>query len=71
MDTDDFWELIEAARASGVAGRPLHEMLADRRRIPLTAWPRILPGPLPSDSRETARSSTRGSTTPLLTRSSG
>jgi hypothetical protein len=29
VDTDDFWELIEAARASAVAGRPFHEVLAD------------------------------------------
>ena len=29
MDTDDFWELIEAARASAVAGRAFHEVLAD------------------------------------------
>jgi Protein of unknown function (DUF4240) len=29
MDTDDFWELIEAARASAVAGTAFHEVLAD------------------------------------------
>jgi hypothetical protein len=29
MDTDGFWELIEAARAPAVTGRPFHEMLAD------------------------------------------
>jgi Protein of unknown function (DUF4240) len=29
MHTDDFWELIEAARASAVAGRAFHEVLAD------------------------------------------
>jgi Protein of unknown function (DUF4240) len=29
MDTDDFWELIETARASAVAGRAFHEVLAD------------------------------------------
>src|SRR3984957_11384455 len=28
MDTDDFWELIETARASAVAGRAFHEVLA-------------------------------------------
>jgi Protein of unknown function (DUF4240) len=29
MDTDDFWELIETARESAVAGRAFHEVLAD------------------------------------------
>jgi hypothetical protein len=29
MDTDDFWELIETARASVVAVRAFHEVLAD------------------------------------------
>jgi hypothetical protein len=29
MDTDDFWELIETARASAVAGGAFHEVLAD------------------------------------------
>ena len=29
MDTDDFWELIETARASAVAGRAFHEVMAD------------------------------------------
>lgn len=29
MDTDGFWELIEAARASAVAGRAFHEVLSD------------------------------------------
>jgi hypothetical protein len=29
VDTDGFWDLIEAARVSAVEGRPVHEMLAD------------------------------------------
>jgi hypothetical protein len=29
MDTNGFWELIETARASAVAGRAFHEVLAD------------------------------------------
>ena len=29
VDTDGFWDLIEAARVSAVGGKPFHEMLAD------------------------------------------
>jgi creatinine amidohydrolase/Fe(II)-dependent formamide hydrolase-like protein len=29
MDTDGFWDLIEAARASAMEGKPFHEMLVD------------------------------------------